>query len=396
MSRYENPLTKQDIEIIVEKSIGHQINILNYYLAPYSDQVLGFLGAHRNLIIEISRDESQTTETFTYFVKSVPYNIERRAKFIEDGKIFEKESRFYNLIMPELLKSSKDKSWAAQCYLVKNDVLVFENLKFKNYALKEKFLDVSSLKAALSSIAKLHGASLLTEKRLGKSFLELYPESIREIVFTRDGPFAHGIGLGIDTATKIAKNLGLNFKVVAKVCDLIFEKMVPSKTRKNVINHGDVWLNNFMFNGDECVLVDFQLTRYVPAMTDVAQLIYYNARRELREKCEIDLLKYYHEVLCKVLTDGGEMILPRFEDIVEEYEEMRIIGIITICLYFPMNQVDGKTLAEMSKNPERLDRLMAKDRANVVFELMEENQGYRELIEATITELVEVSEKFFM
>ncbi|XP_058795067.1 uncharacterized protein LOC131666425 [Phymastichus coffea] len=394
MNRFENPLTRQDVETVIEKSVGSGVSILGYHLTPYSDKVLGFLGAHRNLVVEALPDGSQSKRIHTYFVKSIPYHIERRAKFVKENKIFYREARFFKFIMPELMRSSKDKSWAAQCYLAKDDALVFEHLQLKNYKLKNKFLDVPSLKAALSSVAKMHAASVLTEKRLGKTFAEMYPSLIDEIVFTRDGPFAHGIGLGIDTATKVAEYLGLNYEVVARVCNLIFEKILPSKTRQNVLCHGDVWLNNFMFDDKNCALVDFQLIRYVPAMTDVTQLIYYNARRELREKCETDLLKHYHEVLCEILKDAGEMTCPKFQDILDEYEERRIIGIVTINLYFPTNQVDGETLAEMIEDPDRLDRLMARDRANVVFEMMKENEGYKELIESTVRELVEVSDKF--
>ncbi|XP_058794830.1 uncharacterized protein LOC131666304 [Phymastichus coffea] len=390
---YKNPMTKKDVETIVKNSLGPNYNIHNYYVKSYSNENLGFMGAHRNFVVEVSKEGSTQKELHTYFLKSVPYNVNDQAKFVKDSKMFYKETSFYNLIMPELMKNSKDKSWAAQCYLVKDDALVFENLIIKNYTMREKYLDVASLKAALSSLAKMHAASMLAEKRLGKSFLDMYPDLMEEILFSRKGPFAEFCQYGIDVLINVAKYLGLDHKVVSKLCNMIFEKIEPSKTRKNVISHGDVWSNNLMFSGSKCALVDFQIMRYVPPMVDVSQLIYHNAKKELRDKYEMNLLEHYYKVLCQVLENGG-VDIPRFEDIVDEYEDMRIFGIVMINMYYQINQISGEKQLELMQTSEGFNSLLFRDRVDLVLELMEIDERYREIISSALKELVDVAPKY--
>lgn len=393
---YKNPLTQQDVEIIVERSFGPNYKIHNYSVKSYSNENLGFMGAHRNFVVQVSQEGSTVKELNTYFLKSVPYNINGQAKFVEDSKMFYKETSFYNLIMPELMKSSKDKSWAPQCYLVKDDAIVFENLILKNYTLSEKYLNLPCLEGALASLAKLHAASILAEKRLGKTFLELYPELMDEVLFSADGPFGVWNERGIDAVVAIAKYLGLDYKIVPKVCHLIYDKILPSKTRRNVINHGDAWSNNLMFNGTKCALVDFQLIRYVPAMTDVALLIYHNSKKELRDEHEMDLLRHYHKVMCDTLKDGGETILPKFEDIVEEYEETRIIATIKINLYFQINKINGKKQVELMSTTEGFNSLLYEDRVPLVLDLMESDELYRDALSSAVRELIDIAPKYVM
>ncbi|XP_058795068.1 uncharacterized protein LOC131666426 [Phymastichus coffea] len=392
--QYDNPLTRQDVETIIAKSLGPNYKIHNYYMRNHSNEHVGFMGAHRNFIVEVSKEGSTQKELHTYFLKSVPYNVYDHAKFVKESKMFHKETSFYELIMPELMKSSRDKSWAPQCYLVKDDALVFENLVIKNYTMKaDRLLDVASLEAALSSLAKMHAASMLAEKRLGKSFLDMYPDLMEEILFSRTKLFAMWNKCGIDVLTNIAKYLGLDDEVVPKVCNLIYEKLRPSKTRRNVINHGDAWANNLMFNESKCILVDFQLVRYVPAMSDVALLFYHNAKKELRDKYEMNLLKHYHTTLCDVLKDGG-VDIPEFVDIVDEYEEMRIVGLVTTNMYYQINQIPGDKQLELMSTSQGFNDLLFRDRVDLILGFMKTDGRYREILSSVVKELVESAPKY--
>lgn len=311
---------------------------------------------------------------------------------------FLKKQVFFNLSVPELNASISDKSWIAQCYFLKDDLLVFEDLKFKNFEIKAEPLDELHVKAALSSLAKLHAASILAERRLGKSWIDLYPEVLEEGLFVRQGTVYKWFKSSVDVNVAIAEKLGFDHKSVPKVINQIFDKTTPSKRRQNVICHGDLRSHNLMFDDSQpipkCVLVDFQFLRYVPPMFDVLQLMYLTTRRDFRKKREIEMLKHYHGVLCKTLRNNsdGQVDIPSFSDILEEYEEMRIIGAITAALYHPTILVNGELVAETMTNSDGFaDFMYGADRVEFLFKYMERDAVFKDRLVESITELIEIS-----
>lgn len=396
---FKDPITKQDVETVVERALGSQAKVINYHVRTFSDEKLGFLGAHRKLVVTIQNKGIIDKEIHAFFLKSVPYDIEVQASVIEDCGAFYKETNFYKKILPELLKSVKDNSWIAECYLVKTDALVFEDLKSRNFSLREKILDVTSLQSALSALAKLHTSSILAEKRLGRELNELYPDLFRESLFVRGHAFERWIVNSTKVAVAVAKSLGLDHTNIPKMVDRIFEMAVASKSKRNVVCHGDVKSYNLMFDDSlpmpNCILVDFQLVRYVPAMTDVLQLIYLNTMsRAFREENEEELLRHYHEVLCETLRDNDKEIeLVSFKEILQEYEEFRLFGLVTTTLYSPINLMEGKLCADLTKDSDGFTNLMFGDRVDMTFKMMHDDPLYRSRITEIITELVQRSKK---
>jgi Ser/Thr protein kinase RdoA (MazF antagonist) len=63
-----------------------------------------------------------------------------------------------------------------------------------------------------------------------------------------------------------------------------------SESYRKVICHGDLWMNNIMYNYINsppiCLLMDFQLIRYALLVSDIAQLIYMNLSKVFRRKYE--------------------------------------------------------------------------------------------------------------
>ncbi|XP_014231400.1 uncharacterized protein LOC106655469 [Trichogramma pretiosum] len=390
-----DPITREDVEYVVKVACDSDFKIVNYHLRTLSAEKLGFLGAHRQLIIEILQENGCTVRTQSYFVKSIPYGIESQVSIIEGCRAFYKEIHFYEKILPELMNSLKDKSWIAQCFLIKKDAMVFEDLKLKNFTLKGKLLDVSDLKAALSAFAKLHASSMLVEKRLGKTFLELYPRVVEENIFSRSSVFRDWFESGVSAASTIAQHLGLDGSTIRQVCDRIFDKISISANRKNVLCHGDPKSYNLMFDDSQkCVLVDFQLVRYAPVSVDILQLLYINTVRDLRNKYELDLLKHYHRELCTILKSRDEKFpLPKYDELLEEFEELRVVGVVTNLLYTPSNMMEGKECAKMTEDSEGFSKLLFSDRSQMILDMMERDSNYRDLIIEGIEEIIERSDQ---
>ncbi|XP_014214972.1 uncharacterized protein LOC106644109 [Copidosoma floridanum] len=396
---FADPVTEEDVKVVVKRALGCNAKIVNFQLRSYSEEKLGFLGSHRHLVVTIRRDDTEEKEIHTFFVKSVPYDIEIQASVIEDCRAFFKETHFYKHMVAELLGSVKDKSWIAQCYLVKDDVLIFEDLKSKNFALKDHFLDLQGFKSGLTALANLHASSVLAEKRLGKTFNELYPELVKESLFDKKVKFFAWYQSGVDLACNLVTHFGFDATKIPQICDKAFEKFKASEKWRNVVCHGDLKSFNLMFDNScavpKCVIVDFQLLRYCPAMVDVSQMLYLATRREFRERYETELLKHYHEVFCTNLRENdAEIALPTFQEILQEFTDMRVVGVVTANLYFPTQHLDGKRCAELTSTSDGFNQLLFGNRVKLVLDTMKEDQYFNEIITEITMELIRRSQEF--
>lgn len=392
-------ITERDVEIVVERALGFQAKVIKYLLKTYSEENLGFLGSYYHLAVTVQKENSKIVRTF--FFKSVPHDNDLKSSIIEEFGAFDKETNFYKKILPELLKSVKDKSWIPECYLVKKNVLALEDLETRNFKIKGKILDALDLQSALTGLAKLHASSILAEKRLGKKFNELFPELFRESLFVRGNRSELTIASSSQVAVAVAKSIGLDHRNIPEVIDRIFEMANASKKWRNVVCHGDTKSFNLMFDDSKpipkCALVDFQLIRYVPATTDLLQMFYMNiSSRDYREKNEGTLLRHYHQVFCETLRDNDlEIELPSFEAVLEEYEDMRLFGLITATLYSHILFMDDKIFAELTKDSDGYKNFMFGNRDEITLRMMRENPAYRILITEIITELVQRSSNLF-
>ena len=392
---FRDTISKEDVETVVKRALGSNAKIINYSVKAFSEEKVGFMGSHQFLTVTITRGNRLEKEIHAYFLKTIPYGVESQVSVIESCDSFFKEANFYKHIAPELMLNSKNKSWSAQCYLAKNDVLVFENLKARNFDTRDKILDLTSLKSALNTLATLHCASILAEKRLGKTFMELYPEAMKECIFSLDSKnkFRDWFLTGVNAVIGVADHLGLESKSISKICHRIFEKISASKKWRNVVCHGDLWSYNMMFDNakplNNCVLVDFQLTRYASAMADVAQLLYLTVRKDTREKIEMELLKFYHDRVCEILRENNEeREIRTFDDCIREFEEMRIVGIVTASIYIPINSVESNMCANLTQDSDGFLNLLFRERVKLVLQIMENDALYRDKITEVVQEMV--------
>ncbi|XP_014214971.1 uncharacterized protein LOC111643014 [Copidosoma floridanum] len=398
VKRSGDNVSKQDVELVVKRVFGPSTRLVDHHLRSYSMEKIGFMGTHQQLIVTVERENGHK-EVCTFFLKGIPYELEEQASVIEESRAFYKEAHFYEYMVPELVKSIKDASWVPRCYLIKDNVLLMEDLKSMNFVMRDKPLDTATLKSALTALGKMHAASVLAEKRMGKSFFELYPDVFTEMLFAEKGRL-HNLWFknGIQAAATVAKSLGLDHTCVPKVCQKIFEALVASKKWRNVVCHGDQWSNNLLFDESQplprCRLVDFQTIRYVPPTADLAQLFYLTMEKTVREANEEGLLGHYHQVFCATLMANDEEVSrPSFEEIVREYEDMRIFGVVSSVVYCPVILLDSSLCAEWTKDSDNYIKFMFMDRSDVILDYMQRNSVYKKIVSESIGELIQRSKK---
>lgn len=95
------------------------------------------------------------------------------------------------------------------------------------------------------------------------------------------------------------------------IFDKVFALLKGSVEKKyHVLNHGDCWVNNFLFRYDEqgkaveTKLVDFQCIRHHSVALDLHHLIYSSSSNDLITNGYDQLLKIYHEKFHSILRDN--------------------------------------------------------------------------------------------
>lgn len=379
----------------MKDSLGPEAEAQKHSLRQYSDGKLGFLSSHQRLSVE-AKTKAGVTEMLTFFVKVVPYDMPDQAEYVIDKCVFLKEMIFLRDIVPELKKSYNAEQWSPRCYLVKEQLFIFEDLGAKGYTMRDKHsFNKELVVSALNSIARIHASSLLAEARLGVSFKELYPDAFVENSFAMTGKTRQWFDAGINAIVAVAEQLGLDASRLPKACEEVFAGLEMSPTKRNVISHGDLWGNNMMFSNEvppKCLLVDFQLLRYAPLVHDVAQLLYLCTDRSFRQSSEETMLKHYYSVLCETLKSAGTSIeIPPWSEIVEGYEEQRLAGAVAAATFFQTVLMDEDFGAEIMSNPETYNEYVFENRTETVLSLMKKDPRYRKRITESVVDMVDLS-----
>ncbi|XP_051170150.1 uncharacterized protein LOC127287337 [Leptopilina boulardi] len=390
-------LSKGEIKLLYEEIFRERPEIIEYSIQPFCDEKLGFLGSHLKLELIGRTKKSQQIKKQSFFMKIIPYQLPSQANFIQESQIFAKEIIFFENIVPELNRNYFGEKWSPICYLIKDDALIFENLKEKGFQMiPDKIFDKELMTSALTSIAHLHAASIIAENRLKQSFNIIFPEAFEENPFDNSVKRLQWFQTAIDFTIYLADKLNLKTENIFHACRKSCDGFKPSLTKRNVISHGDLWGNNLLFNEtkNKCVLVDFQLLRYSSLAHDVTQLFYLCTTREFRQKYEEELIKHYFTVLtCALLENNAETEIPTWKEINDGVEEQRLCGIVTAAIFFPTVLMDGKSGAEIFDNPENYDKYVFHDRKEFVFSIMQKDPHYARRIKEVVEELVEFAEK---
>jgi hypothetical protein len=227
----------------------------------------------------------------------------------------------------------------------------------------------------------------------GKCLNELFPDLMRESEFQLTGGSYRWFITAVNLAVSLAKSLGLDASAIYKASERIFDVRLPSQNKRNVVSHGDLWSYNMLFdNNNLCNLVDFQLVRYAPLAHDLMQLIYLTTSKELRLKCEREMIEYYYARLTEHLSINhytGDV--PTFKEVMQGVEEQRLLALVTAMIFHPTVLMNSTTAATIMDNSDTYERYYFIDRKPFVDKIMAEDPEYKQKLIETVEELVEMS-----
>ncbi|CAB0039141.1 unnamed protein product [Trichogramma brassicae] len=387
--------------------------VVSSSLAAHSTSKVGFMGDHRNLVVEFRRSaDSPSVESKHFFLKTLPAREDSAnlPDLVVEGGLFDHEAEFFNRVAP-LLKQSlceaaggegDDDDFCPRCYLANGEILVLEDLRDRGYAMCEsKLFGLAELKAAARALARLHASGLLADLRGDRPLLELYPGAFAEILFTEGTIRFKRLDLAADLIEALAGKLGRDPSRVRSAVHrgfaVAYRWSDEDRPMKRCVTHGDPWPNNMLVKGssDEArvCLVDFQLCRYGPRTIDLAELVYLSTRRETREMHEGDVLEAYHRELTRCLGSAAPAdSKPSLEDIRGEYEELRLTAMYLALMYLPVICIDKKIMS--SYTPQEInDRIVFRQSNDEIIKIYESDPEYAARIDDVLGEYIDYLER---
>jgi len=355
------------------------------------DGKLGFLGDHYRIVSSVRQPASAAPREVSFFLKSVPKNP-LQLKLVESIGALKKELLFYRLLakeFAELVGENRGPEFQPfvfpACHGLKENCFMMDDLspfKFKSIPDGRKGMDLEHIRLTVPTIARFHAASLVMEERHGKRLNEMFPELMFETFFSDDPNHPNikwhrtSIKLAVDVIPLLEK-YNKDPAVVKQIQDalpsLIMELMPSMRSWpnvRNVMNHGDLWVNNIMFRYKdgkpvEVSLVDFQLLRYTSPAHDLLMFMGFCSDRDLEMKHLDELSRLYWDSLAEVLRKAGcdpDKVLP-WSDWTRAVEEMKKFQLLQSVIELPLALAPGEVMDPVLVDPVKYNKHFLQDRS---------------------------------
>ncbi|TMW53363.1 hypothetical protein DOY81_001567 [Sarcophaga bullata] len=328
-----NWLNEHLFEEFLEKDFPSFLEIIKFEIKPAVSTGENYMTIMLRVLIDLQLKDNTILAT-TYMVKIKP-KPEKLRTMIREWKIFFKEHNTYTQYIPAFenyyrkagfeIKLAPRLLEPTQCH-INDDYLILEDLRsrgFKNFN-RHLGLDLKHTEAVLKKLAQFHAASAQYFQENG-AYHVLYDKCLSCEV---DRFVAHRQKM----SDIFRKHLGLygnleyletKLKIYSETQPDPFQLKSNWKTNKfNVLNHGDCWSNNIMFQYDQhgqlkdINFIDFQMSRCGSPAQDLIYFLLSSTSLEIKLKHFDYFIHYYHEQLIvhlNLLEYKGD--LPSLRDI---------------------------------------------------------------------------------
>ncbi|XP_043651972.1 uncharacterized protein LOC122619240 isoform X1 [Drosophila teissieri] len=305
---------------IIQEDVDNFDKIVNFVPIAATAPGENYTSIMIRVIVDILlKDGSE--QKVSYILKTM-LEADSGADVVNNMGLFPKERKMYEVHIPQFVKLYKgaglEIELAPKCLHVEATAelitLVFEDLsrqKFQNFD-RLKGFDLPHMRQVLRKLAELHAASAVAKEINGPYdpmyFMSMYNEQSRYMI--------EAVGkLRQEQFIKAMHNWELE-NVESYVARLwspmeVFEVGLHinqvDENEFNVLNHGDCWSNNIMFNYkdngeiDRTLFVDLQIGKWGSPAQDLWYLITTSASLDIKVK-EFDHFIYiYHQRLAECL-----------------------------------------------------------------------------------------------
>ncbi|XP_045481003.1 uncharacterized protein LOC123685391 [Harmonia axyridis] len=408
MDRKADIITEDDCYKILKSSSQTDKHLVKYSLSQSKDEAVGFLGDYFHLTLFFKTDDDFQLKEQVYFLKTEPISNENQRSFVQECGLFKKEAFLYKNIFPGLIKSVGF-NFAPCCFMVKENLLVLEDLKKRNFKIVQRDYTLEECKSLLRTLAYFHSSSIVYEEKTIKSekefSLDRHMDKLPEGTFSfKEGDSKYNWLKCISSClVDLMKTMpGYDKKIELKFREMIFggdmEKFIsPSKKFRNVLTHNDLWSSNIFLDSKhkECLFVDFQMVRYTPPAYDLIMALFLNNSIEFLEKYLDSLLTFYYQTFSDILRDhqlDNEAVFP-LNVFLESIEIYKIPALIEATMFATTVYLPEERGAYIREDSERYHNYTFVNKTPYIMDTFLKDIKYRKKVLGLLITLIEVLQK---
>lgn len=258
--------------------------------------------------------------------------------------------------------------------------IVFEDLNEGQYVLasRQKGLDFDHSKLMLEKLGQFHGVSMVMLKKDPQITRHFKTGMLSVDLLTDPQSYLKKEGHLLTTLASIVSQWegyeNISKKIMRYSKNLLKNLINANKPRPGeirVLNHGDLWVNNFMFqyeNGvpKDVAFVDFQCSFFGSPGCDINFFLNSSVQLDTLEYRRNELIESYYESLKETLLDLRYENVPTFKDIQKELLYREPYGFYSAYSFLPTIAMDKKDSADNTIENMRNDEF-AKKKMEIIY-----------------------------
>uniref|UniRef100_A0A336JXG8 CSON001337 protein n=1 Tax=Culicoides sonorensis TaxID=179676 RepID=A0A336JXG8_CULSO len=343
----------------------------------------GFMGLMLQITYKGVKNDNDKETELSVMCKIPPLSKARRDHF-NTNLIFEREIIIYQEYFPLIKNYQKEKGIGFEegffnypkVYFAGLDkssgeaAIIMENMKKSGYANASKFktIDFTHARLVMQGLGRLHALSYGLKLQKPEIFKKYLLDDVLCEMVTRpeteqmwENFFQQAINSLNPEEESMKQKLELFKKNIKKELTILTSPVEAEPF--TVLNHGDCWINNFMFHFDREVpthikFIDFQIARYVSPVLDLVYFIFASTDKKLRDEHYDDLIKTYHNSLCKLLQRLGENPhnVMSFEALQDQLKKFGRFGMPMALMLIPATTMQSHDIPDMDKMAEMMQK----------------------------------------
>lgn len=119
-------LTSDEIKKIVTSTFDTEnVDVCDYSIKPMSDKLIGFLGEHFRLTVNVLVNSKKYTKS--YFIKTLPRNNPKQCEYVTSSGAFKKEVECYDKLFRDIneavIENKSRGEWHPKYYYGRDDII---------------------------------------------------------------------------------------------------------------------------------------------------------------------------------------------------------------------------------------------------------------------------------